>query len=250
MSRQLAQGTVFTAVQCGGVPCEWIRTECQAPSKLAGAVYFHMHGGGHYRGSSRVAAPVCSHLSSLAGIDCLSVNYRLAPEHKWPIAVDDAFCAYTWLVSPEGGAVSPDRVVVGGDSAGGDLCFSLIIKLRDHAPELLPAGAIGLSPWVDLTQSGATFATNADSGVANCDKSYLDHWSAEYLGSADGRAASPLFSDLDGLPPMLIQCGGGETMLGARTVPPPQSIAVAGNSLLNISSGHEVPVSGESDWAR
>ena len=129
-----------------------------------------MHGGGHYRGSSRVAAPVCSHLSSLAGVDCLSVNYRVAPEHKWPVAVDDCFAAYTWLVES---GVAPEKIIIGGDSAGGDLAFSLLLKLRDEAPELLPAGAIGLSPWTDLTQSGGTFDTNADSGVSNCVRSAI-----------------------------------------------------------------------------
>ena len=83
------------------MPCEWIKTPSKAASALTGAVYFHMHGGGHYRGSSRVAAPVCSHVSSLAGIDCLSVNYRVAPEHVWPAAVDDAYAAYCWLTSAE-----------------------------------------------------------------------------------------------------------------------------------------------------
>eukprot|EP01048_Picozoa_sp_COSAG05_P009199 COSAG05_NODE_740_length_7614_cov_34.093812_4_plen_203_part_00 len=72
----LAEGTTFDLVNCGGTPCEWIRATCKAESKLEGAVYFHMHGGGHYRGSSRVAAPVCSHISGLAGIDCLSVGSR------------------------------------------------------------------------------------------------------------------------------------------------------------------------------
>ena len=167
---QLAEGTTFTAVDAGGTPCEWIKTDCKAETKLDDAVYFHMHGGGHYRGSSRVAAPVCSHLSSLAGVDCLSVNYRVAPEHKWPVAVDDCYAAYTWLVES---GVAPEKIIIGGDSAGGDLAFSLLLKLRDEAPELLPAGAIGLSPWTDLTQSGGTFVTNADSGVSNCVRSAI-----------------------------------------------------------------------------
>ena len=152
MPAQLADGTAFTEVNCGGTPCEWVKATCKAESKLEGAVYFHMHGGGHYRGSSRVAAPVRSHIASLAGIDCLSVNYRVAPEHVWPAAVDDAFAAYSWLISS---GVSPSNVIVGGASAGGDLCFALLLKLRDERPELLPAGAIGISPWTDLTQSGA-----------------------------------------------------------------------------------------------
>ena len=168
--RQWAEGSTFTGVDANGTPAEWIRTECKADSKLDDAVYFHMHGGGHYRGFSRVAAPVCSHLSSLAGVDCLSVNYRVAPEHKWPVAVDDCYAAYTWLVES---GVAPEKIIIGGDSAGGDLAFSLLLKLRDEAPELLPAGAIGLSPWTDLTQSGGTFVTNADSGVSNCVRSAI-----------------------------------------------------------------------------
>jgi acetyl esterase/lipase len=124
-------------------------------------------GGGYYRGSSRVAAPVCSHIAAGAGIKCLSVNYRTAPEHKFPIGVDDTFAAYSWLVSPDGGGIDPSRVVCGGDSAGGGLILALLLKLRDTDPSKLPCGGVPLSPWTDLTQSSNTFVTNADSGVSN-----------------------------------------------------------------------------------
>lgn len=214
-THQLAEGTEFEAVDANGVPCEWITATCKATSAITDACYFHVHGGGYYRGSSRVAAPVCSHIAGLAGMKCLSVNYRTAPEHKWPIGVDDTYTAYSWLVSDEGGNIDPSKVICGGDSAGGGLILALLLKLRDTDPSKLPAGAVPLSPWTDLTQSSETFITNANSGVSNCDKDYLDHWSKEYLGDADPHHpyASPMFGELHGLPPMLIQVGGGETML-------------------------------------
>lgn len=167
---QLAEGTAFEVVDANGVPCEWITAECKASSPISDACYFHVHGGGYYRGSSRVAAPVCSHIAGLAGVKCLSVNYRTAPEHKWPIGVDDTYTAYNWLISPTGGNFEPSKVIVGGDSAGGGLILALLLKLRDTDSTKLPAGAVPLSPWTDLTQSSETFTTNADSGVANCDK--------------------------------------------------------------------------------
>jgi monoterpene epsilon-lactone hydrolase len=173
---QLAEGTEFETVDADGVDCEWITATCKAPTPLSDACYFHVHGGGYYRGSSRVAAPVCSHIAGLAGIKCLSVNYRTAPEHKWPIGVDDTFTAYSWLVSPTGGNIDPSRVICGGDSAGGGLILALLLKLRDTDPSKLPAGATPLSPWTDLTQSSETFVTNADSGVSNCDKVRAFSW--------------------------------------------------------------------------
>lgn len=147
-----------------------------APKPITGACYFHVHGGGYYRGSSRVAAPVCSHIAGLAGVKCLSVNYRTAPEHKWPVGVDDTYTAYSWLTSPTGGNIDPSKIICGGDSAGGGLILALLLKLRDTEPQKLPAGAVPLSPWTDLTQSSETFITNADSGVSNCDKVSLRHY--------------------------------------------------------------------------
>ena len=170
--RPLQPGTEFASVECNGVPCEWITTPpFDGVATIDGAVYFHVHGGGYYRGSTRVAAPLCSNVCAAAGFPkCLSVNYRTAPEHPYPAALDDTVAAYNWLTSPSGGGFAPANVICGGDSAGGGLILGLLLKLRDTAPASLPAGAVPYSPWCDMTQSGETFVTNADTGVPNCDK--------------------------------------------------------------------------------
>ncbi|MDA0334544.1 MAG: alpha/beta hydrolase fold domain-containing protein [bacterium] len=210
----LAEGTTFQSTSCDGVACEWIQVP---PAVADGGVYLHAHGGGYYRGSARVDAAICSHLCEMTGIGCLSVNYRRPPdEGVFPAAVDDMYSVWRWLIDPAEGGVSPADVVVGGTSAGGGLCLSLLLRIRDEQAAL-PAAAILVSPWTDLTQSGASFVTNAQHGPL---AAYLQHWAAVYLDGADARHphASPLFADLQGLPPMLIQAGGDETMLDDATL--------------------------------
>lgn len=118
---------------------------------------------------------------------------------------------WRWLSAAEGGGISPEHIVVGGTSAGGGLAAALLLRLRDEVLPL-PGAGILVSPWTDLTQSGASFQTNAEYGP---DAEYLTHWANVYLGGADPRQpyAPPLFGELHGLPPLLIQAGGQETML-------------------------------------
>lgn len=210
----IAPATAFEEANCGGVDCLWISADSDRPR--SDAVYLHVHGGGYYRGSARVDAAVCSFISADTGLRCLSINYRRPPdEGVFPAAVDDVHTVWNWLTSPNGGNVPPERVVVGGTSAGGGLCLALLLKIRDEGGAL-PAGAIPVSPWTDMTQSGASFETNAEYGPA---REYLEHWGGVYLDGADPKTpyASPLFGDLTGLPPMLIQVGGNETMLDDAT---------------------------------
>ena len=210
----LAAGTTFQSTSCDGVACEWIHVP---PAAADGCVYLHAHGGGYYRGSSRVDAAICSHLCMMTNSRCLSVNYRRPPdEGVFPAAVDDMYAVWCWLTDPGGGGLAPGRVVVGGTSAGGGLALALLLRIRD-AQGVQPAGAMLVSPWTDLTQSGASFRTNAEHGPQ---ADYLQHWAEVYLAGADARHphASPLFADLQGLPPMLIQAGGHETMLDDATL--------------------------------
>ena len=211
---ELAPGTSFEEAVCDGVGGLWISSVSDRSD--FGSVYMHIHGGGYYRGSARVDASVCSFVCAGAGVQCLSVNYRRPPdEGVYPAAVDDVHTAWKWLIHPSGGNVSPDRVVVGGTSAGGGLCLALLLKIRDEGGEL-PSGAIPVSLWTDMTQSGESFETNVEYGPA---RDYLEHWGRVYLDGADPKTpyASPLFGDLSGLPPMLIQVGGNETMLDDAT---------------------------------
>jgi monoterpene epsilon-lactone hydrolase len=137
-------------------------------------------------------------------VRCLSVNYRLAPEHPFPAALDDVCAAYRWLLAS---GVVPSSIACGGDSAVGGLVVGLMIRLREESPDLLPSCAVAVSPWVGLTQGGDTFTTHANRSVPNCQKEYLEHWASVYL---DGRSpvdphASPLHADLSGLSPILLQ---------------------------------------------
>lgn len=209
-SWELAPGTTLEETHCGDVPCVWISADTETP--VTDAVYLHIHGGGYYRGSARVDGAVCSFLCASTGVRCLSINYRRPPdEGVFPAAIDDVYAVWKWLIDPSGGNVSPGRIVVGGTSAGGGLCFALLLKIRDEGGES-PAGAVPISPWTDMTHSGESFTTNAQYGPS---REYLEHWSKVYLDGADPRTpyASPIYGDLAGLPPMLIQVGGNETML-------------------------------------
>ncbi len=200
-------GTTYESVNAKGVCCEWVAWE----TPTTDCVFVYLHGGGYYRSTGPASRMAASNLSKVCGCRCLTVDYRLAPENKFPAAVDDAYVAYRWLLNQ---GVSPKQVVVGGSSAGGGLAAALLAKLKLKGEEL-PAAAVLLSPWTDLTQSAETYITNADSDPS-ISKHYLDLAAQRYLGKEDPKhpLASPVFSSLEGLPPLLIQVGNQETMYG------------------------------------
>lgn len=193
-----------TAVDADGVPTEWIGAD------TAGPVVVYLHGGGYCIGSLGTHRPMLTHLAAAIGGRVLSVDYRLAPEHPHPAALDDAVAGYRYVLAS---GVPPARIVIAGDSAGGGLCLATLVALRDGG-DPLPAAGVCISPWADLTQSGATVhtAAEADPMVRAAD---LDRWAACYRGRlpADDPAVSPLFADLAGLPPLLIEVGTAEVLL-------------------------------------
>ncbi len=203
-------------VQAGGVPAEWVLAPGAqpVPRGAGGRALVYFHGGGYYRGSVNTHREFVSRLSRACGVAGLTVDYRLAPEHPFPAAVDDALAAYRWVVR---GGTPPGRIVLAGDSAGGGLVAAVLLELK-RAGETLPAGGVLLSPWMDLDQSGASMQANA-----HCDptisKPYLDRFAQAYLAGADARhpQASPLHGDMAGLPPLLIQVGTVETLLDDST---------------------------------
>lgn len=203
----LADGTETATVDAGGVAAEWV----VAPEADAGRTIVYFHGGGYCIGSVLGHRAMLSHLSAAARARVLSIGYRLAPEHPHPAALDDAVAAYRWTLAS--GGAEPARTVIGGDSAGGGLTVATLVALRD-AGDPLPAAGVCLSPWVDLTQSGATITANAevDPMVRAED---LDRWAAAYRGEApaDAPAISPLFADLRGLPPLHLEVGTAEVLL-------------------------------------
>jgi epsilon-lactone hydrolase len=199
------------AVDCGGV-----LGECSlAPGSDSSRALIVFHGGGYCSGSILSHRRMATEAGRAAGVRTLAVDYRLAPEHPFPAALDDAMTAWRWL---RGQGVAADRIALGGDSAGAGLSLALTgeILRRGEAP---PACLWLLSPWTDLTLSGATL-TSKSTVDPLIHKEYLAELAAAYLsGGTDprDRRASPLFADLRGLPPTLVQVGSAETLLDDAT---------------------------------
>jgi epsilon-lactone hydrolase len=187
-------------------PAEWLRP----PGARTDAVVLYLHGGGYVIGSPRSHRHLAAAIAAAAGTAALLVDYRLAPEHPFPAALDDAVAAYQWLL---GRGLAPSRIVVAGDSAGGGLTVATLLALRDRGlPQ--PAGGVCISPWVDLTCSGATYATKAAVDPIVTRES-VAMMAQAYAGAGDPKAPllSPLYADLGGLPPLLVQVGSDEVLL-------------------------------------
>jgi monoterpene epsilon-lactone hydrolase len=197
----------LTPVDLGGIPGEW----SMAPASAASRVLIFFHGGGYCSGSILSHRRMVTEAGRAAGVRTLAVGYRLAPEHPFPAALDDALTAWRF-VRRDG--VAARHIAVGGDSAGGGLSVALLNRLRD-AGEELSGGAWLISPWTDLTMSGATLATK-DAIDPLIHKGYLGELADAYvpvgLDRKDPRF-SVLYADLKGLPPTLIQVGSDETLL-------------------------------------
>jgi acetyl esterase/lipase len=200
------EGTKSTPVKADGVPCEWI----WAPEASEGRTILYLHGGGYVLGSINTHRALVARISGAAGARALAVDYRLAPEHPFPAAVDDATAAYRWLLRQ---GVDPSSVVIAGDSAGGGLTMATLVALRD-ARDPLPSAGVCISPWVDLEGIGESMTTRADVDPM-VKKDGLRQIASLYLGNADPRTplAAPLYADLTGLPPLLIHVGTAETLL-------------------------------------
>jgi acetyl esterase/lipase len=197
-------------VRAGGVDAEWL----DGPGARPDRVVLYLHGGGYVLGSVSSHRDMISRLSAAAGARALALNYRLAPEHPFPAAVEDAVAAYRWLLEQ---GIAPTRVVVAGDSAGGGLAAATLVALRDRKLPLPAAGAL-LSPWVDLEGIGESM----NGGVADdpmVRKDLIAAMAPTYLNGADPRTplAAPLYADLRGLPPLLIQVGRREVLLDDST---------------------------------
>jgi epsilon-lactone hydrolase len=205
-------GVEHAGVTVAGRPAEWTRPGGSgAGDSPADAAILHFHGGGYVLGSPATTRTVTAGLARRTRLPVLAPDYRLAPEHPFPAAVDDALAVYSELL---GGGLAPGRIVVSGDSAGGGLVMALLLTLRDRGLPP-PAGAVGISPLLDLTLSSpsidANFATDPQ-----VTREFLAVAVAHYLpAGADPKAplASPVFADLSGLPPLLLQAGGDEALL-------------------------------------
>jgi acetyl esterase/lipase len=198
----------FEETSAGGVPAEWVLPREGAND--GAPVVLHLHGGWYSSASPRNFHEWLARLVVATGnVRLLSLDYRLAPEHPFPVAIDDALAAWRWL---QASGVKPSRTVIVGESAGGGLAAALMLRLRE-AKEPLPAAAALLSPWVDLSARGGSLETNASFDW--CEPEDVANRVRYYLGDRDPTTplASPALADLRGLPPLLVQAGGAEMLL-------------------------------------
>ena len=207
----VASDIKLESVDCDGVRGEW----SLAPGSDAAKVLLFFHGGGYCSGSILSHRRMVTEAGRAMGVRTLAIDYRRAPEHPFPTQHEDALTAWRFLRSQ---GVAADHIVVGGDSAGGNLTLSLINRLR-AANEALPACAWLVSPWTDLTMSGDTLVTK-DAIDPIIHRAYLEELASAYVPPATSRKdplISPLFADLKGFPPVLIQVGSAETLLSDAT---------------------------------
>jgi len=202
----LARDVTVQPGNADGVPVEWV----DAPGGDRAAVLLFLHGGGYVIGSLKTHRHLVADLARAGGLRGLSVAYRLAPEHPYPAAIDDAVTVYRWLLAR---GVHPARIVIAGDSAGGGLTLAALLALRD-AGDPMPAAAVALSPWTDLAMRGDSVTSKAvvDPLLTPQDLYRYAKW---YLGDADPTTplASPLYAELSGLPPLLVHVGTAEILL-------------------------------------
>ena len=193
-------------VDASGVPSEWLVPRGAPEDRTV----LYLHGGAWYLGSTGVYRAFVSYLAYTAGIRALVINYRLAPEHPFPAGLDDCIAAYDWLLQ---NGFAPNKIVVAGDSAGGNLTLALLVALRE-AGAPLPTGAVAISPATDLAMTGESVRTrhhldpyfynmNADSRIV-----------PNYITTHDPHepTISPLYADLYGLPPLLLHVGENEIL--------------------------------------
>ena len=201
------KGVQVQATQLGGCPGEWLRPAGAA----AGSVILYLHGGAYITGSCHTHRGLAGHLATATGLDCFLLDYRLAPEHPFPAAVDDTHAAYLALHHQD-----PARsIVLAGDSAGGGLALALALRLRDTGHPAPGAMAL-LSPWTDLTLSLPTHQSKAAVDPFFPDTSTLAMAAQLYAGNADlaQPLVSPHFAALHELPRTLIHVGEHEALLG------------------------------------
>lgn len=200
--------TLIREVSIDGMYAEWLSVDRPHMEKY---VILYCHGGGYMTGGSLYARTITSKLAASTSMDVLCFDYRLAPEHPYPAALEDAMQAWNYLMLLGYGARD---VIVAGDSAGGNLALALVHKLKEEG-RLLPRGLVLMSPWTDLTASGKTYQTRADVDPV-LDADYIGQAVASYVGEEEdlkNPLISPLYGDFEGFPPTYIQVGNNEILL-------------------------------------
>ncbi|WP_326834824.1 alpha/beta hydrolase [Amycolatopsis rhabdoformis] len=203
------------------------------PASKPGRALLYFHGGGYTEGAAYNHREIGARLATATRATVYLPDYPLAPEHPFPAALDAAVSAYRALLA----LVPPAAIVVGGDSAGGGLSLALLLKLKDLG-EPLPAAAVPVSPWTDLTVSAPSFAERAERDPF-VSRAALKAFAAHYLGDHDPRDpfASPLFGDLAGLPPIHLEVGSEEVMIDDSRRFHERALAAGVDSELVVTEG-------------
>jgi monoterpene epsilon-lactone hydrolase len=199
MFGSLPEGISVREEAIEGMKCEWLIPQGSDDDKII----LYVHGGGYVSGSCNDHRGFVGRFAKNTGVINLIYEYRLAPENPFPAALDDSVKIYQWLLSS---GFKPENIIMAGESAGGGLCLATLLALKEQGIPL-PAAAVAISPWTDLTCSSASYKTKNRLSLAP-----LNSWvvfSKYYSGDerADNPLISPLFGDLRGLPPIFINCG-------------------------------------------
>ncbi|MDE2986869.1 MAG: alpha/beta hydrolase [Chloroflexota bacterium] len=204
-----------TQVEANGVPGEWVTVPESDPNRRV----LYLHGGGYVYGSAVTHRRLCEDIAAAGRCAVLNLNYRLAPEHPFPAAVEDALAGLRFIGEngPQGAAAARS-VFVAGDSAGGGLTLATLLAAREQGIDQ-PRAAIAISAWTDLAITGDYVTANGDADPLESDTVMLEDLASQYLaGSNDADPlASPLYADFTGLPPLLMQVGGAEMLLSDTT---------------------------------
>jgi len=199
-------GVDYIEENCDGVPCMWAAPKGAAADR----VLICTHGGGYVVGSMYTHRKIFGHLAKATGCRALILHYRLAPEDPFPAQVEDAVKVYEWLLEQ---GIKPEHMATTGDSAGGALCTSMLLAIRDQGLPL-PAAGMPMSPFYDMEITGETMQTNAE---VDClvKEDIIKSMASTFLGGASPKdpLANPLYAELNGLPPLYIQVGGDEALL-------------------------------------
>ncbi len=203
---KIPESVTVTAVDAGGVSAEWISPDTANED----SALLYLHGGGYVFGGLDSHRDIACRLAQAAGVRTLLLDYRLAPEYRFPAALEDATAAYRWLLD---GGHSADRLALAGDSAGGGLSVALMSQLKSlELP--LPKAAVLMSPWADLANTGESVSRFAAKD-AMISPQAVEKFASLYLGDQDPKhpLASPLYADLSGLPPIQVLVGSEEVLL-------------------------------------
>ena len=223
------RGVRIEAVRAGDVRGEWLA----APGTRPGVILY-MHGGGYVAGSPGTHRPITAALARLSGRRVFSLDYRLAPEHRFPAALDDAIAGYRWLL---GQGIAPSQVALAGDSAGGGLILATLLRARDEGVAL-PACGVCFGAWTDLAGTGQSLTSN-NGLCATFRPENIPEFAQVYLGLLPPTEpyASPLYSNPRGLPPLLFQVSAQELLLDDSRRMHEAVVMAGGRSTLEITDG-------------